>query len=64
MINTNIYTNRNTNANYNIKKEDNTILQFIYDNVDGYKTRSSKIDDILFMQNTPSNEFIIILYLF
>jgi len=41
--------------NDDIKKEDNTILQFIYDNVDGYKTRSSKIDDILFMQNTPSN---------
>ena len=53
-INTNINTNRNTNTNYNIKKEDNIILQFIYDNVDGYKTRSSKIDDILFIQNTPS----------
>ena len=37
-----------------IKKQDNSILQFIYDNVNGIKTRSSKIDDILFMQNTPS----------
>ena len=47
--------NINDNNNDDIKKEDNTILQFIYDNVDGYKTRSGKIDDILFMQNTPSN---------
>jgi len=38
-----------------IKKQDNTILQFIYDTVNGIKTRSSKIDDILFIQNTPSN---------
>ena len=55
-INNNINENINEtkNTNYNIKKEDNIILQFIYDNVDGYKTRCSKIDDILFIQNTPS----------
>jgi AmmeMemoRadiSam system protein B len=39
----------------NIKKKDNVILQFIYDTVNGIKSRSSKIDDILFMQNTPTN---------
>ena len=54
-INNNINTNTNTNITTpTLKKEDNIILQFIYDNVDGYKTRSSKIDDILFIQNTPS----------
>ena len=54
-IENNSNNDNNNDSNYNyINKEDNTILQFIYDNVDGYKTRSSKIDDILFMQNTPS----------
>ena len=42
-------------TNCSIKKQDNSILQFIYDTVSGIKSRSSKIDDILFIQNTPSN---------
>jgi AmmeMemoRadiSam system protein B len=56
-----ITNNVNMNANmdiYNhisIKKKDNSILQFIYDTINGITTRSTKIDDILFMQNTPSN---------
>ena len=42
-------------TNCNIKNQDNTMLQFIYNTINGVKTRSSKIDDILFIQNTPSN---------
>ena len=46
-----------------IKNKDNSILQFIYDTINGITTRSTKIDDILFMQNTPSNSTMTI-YLF
>ena len=61
ITNTDTNTDTNTNTHYdifthcNIKKKDNVILQFIYDTVNGIKSRSSKIDDILFMQNTPTN---------
>ena len=51
-LNTNAISNIITNCN--IKNQDNIILQFIYNTINGVKTRSSKIDDILFIQNTPS----------
>jgi AmmeMemoRadiSam system protein B len=46
-----------------IKNQDNKILQFIYDTINGIKSRSSKIDDILFIQNTPSHS-IMTMYIF
>jgi len=47
----------------NIKKEDNIILQFLYNEINGIKTRNYKIDDILFIQNAPSDD-IMTIYLF
>ena len=38
----------------NIRKNDNEILQFIYDGVNGVNNRNQKIDDVLFIQNAPS----------
>ena len=38
----------------NIRKQDNEIIQFLYDGVNGVNKRSQKIDDILFIQNAPS----------
>lgn len=43
-----------SNIQQNIRNQDNQILQFIYDNLNGVITRSKKIDDILFIQNAPS----------
>ena len=53
-----ISTKTDTALNTNIKNQDNSILQFIYNTINGIRTRSSKIDDILFIQNTPSNSTI------
>ena len=38
----------------NIRKQDNEILQFVYDKINGVKTRCCKIDDTLFITNSPS----------
>lgn len=43
-----------SNIQQNIRNQDNQILQFVYDNLNGINTRSKKIDDILFIQNAPS----------
>ena len=44
----------NKNISKNIKKEDDLILQFVYDGVNGVNTRTRKLDDILFIQNAAS----------
>lgn len=44
----------NSYISQNIRKQDNSILQFIYDELNGIRTPSKKIDDILFIQNAPS----------
>ena len=38
----------------NIRKYDNSILQFIYNELNGVRTYTSNIDDILFINNAPS----------
>jgi AmmeMemoRadiSam system protein B len=38
----------------NIKKQDNEIIQFLYNGLNGVNKRNQKIDDILFIQNAPS----------
>ena len=53
-INGHFETKIMSNIQQNIRTQDNQILQFIYDNLNGINTRSKKIDDILFIQNAPS----------
>jgi len=53
-INGHFETKIESNIQQNIRNQDNQILQFIYDNLNGVITRSKKIDDILFIQNAPS----------
>ena len=53
-INGHFETKITSNIQKNIRNQDNQILQFIYDNLNGVITRSKKIDDILFIQNAPS----------
>ena len=50
------YTHKiNTNIYQNIRKQDNLILQFLYDGVNGVVSKTRKIDDILFITNAPSH---------
>ena len=44
----------NNSIFYNIRIKDNEILQFVYDKINGVKTRCCKIDDTLFITNSPS----------
>ena len=44
----------NNYISQNIRKSDSEILQFLYNMVDGVKSRMSKIDEMLFLQNSPS----------
>jgi hypothetical protein len=44
----------NNYISQNIRKSDSEILQFLYNMVDGIKSRMSKIDEMLFLQNSPS----------
>lgn len=53
-INGHFETKIMSNIQQNIRNQDNQILQFVYDNLNGINTRSKKIDDILFIQNAPS----------
>ena len=53
-INGHFETKIASNIQQNIRNQDNQILQFIYDNLNGVITKSKKIDDILFIQNAPS----------
>ena len=53
-INGHFETKITSNIQQNIRNQDNQILQFIYDNLNGIITKSKKIDDILFIQNAPS----------
>ena len=53
-INGHFETKITSNIQQNIRNQDNQILQFIYDNLNGVITKSKKIDDILFIQNAPS----------
>lgn len=49
------YENKINNSTLNnIIKQDNEILQFIYNKVNGIKSRCNKIDDTLFINNSPS----------
>lgn len=38
----------------NIRKSDSEMLQFLYNVVNGIKTRTNKIDEMLFLQNSPA----------
>jgi AmmeMemoRadiSam system protein A len=40
--------------NQHIRKSDSETLQFLYNIIDGVKTRMNKIDEMLFLQNSPS----------
>jgi len=53
-INGNFEHKINNYISQNIRKSDSEILQFLYNMVDGVKTRINKIDEILFLQNSPS----------
>ena len=50
----NISNNIDNSIFYKIRKQDNEILQFVYDKINGVKTRCCKIDDTLFVSNSPS----------
>jgi AmmeMemoRadiSam system protein A/AmmeMemoRadiSam system protein B len=47
----------------NIRKSDSEILQFLYNIVNGVRTRTNKIDELLFLQNSPACG-ILAMYLF
>jgi AmmeMemoRadiSam system protein A/AmmeMemoRadiSam system protein B len=47
----------------NIRKTDSEILQFLYNIVNGVKTRTNKIDELLYLQNSPACG-ILVMYLF
>jgi len=53
----------NTYIPQNIRKSDSEILQFLYNIVNGVKTRTNKIDELLFLQNSPACG-ILAMYLF
>ena len=54
-INGNFENKYKSNIHQNIRKNDNDILQFLYDCLNGVNNRNQKIDDILFIQNAPSS---------
>ena len=53
-INGHFKTKINSNIYQNIRKKDNEILQFLYNGVNGLNERNQKLDDILFIANSPS----------
>ena len=53
-VNGNFEMKMNSNIFQNIRKHDNDILQFLYNQIEGVKYRTKKIDDILFMKNSSS----------
>lgn len=62
-INGNYKNKINTYINENIKKSDNEILLYLYNLIDGVKGRNNKLDEMLYLQNSPSYD-IITIYLF
>jgi AmmeMemoRadiSam system protein A/AmmeMemoRadiSam system protein B len=62
-INGNFNSKINLYIPHNIRKSDSEILYFLYNIVNGIKTRNNKIDEILFLQNSSACG-IVAIYLF
>ena len=54
-INGQFDTKIRTHIHQNIRNKDSEILQFMYDGINGIKSCSQNIDDVLFIQNAPTN---------